>query len=328
MQSETLTREILALAETPAAVFFVELAHVDGDSPAVGSVYARKANAVGGEVPSQVLATNDELSALWASPSGAVWVASANGLIATTASVSWQPAHQRTYTSKDPSVPWSVTSLPPVRATGLPPNVTSLWGTDDAHVFAGTYSGDIFVWDGARWAPSHEGHSLEAHSHEGQASIRAFGGIRADEVFAVGQHATLLRFDGTGWRPLAVAGEPNGREHFTAVHVSPDGDVLIAGTGGHGRLVHGRAPDLVELTRTTLSLIDMVVLDGRVLLATGDGVAELFEKDIRVVKDNFMTATAWSGRGRVFFVEPAQTVPSFIEHDPRSAERPWVRRKY
>lgn len=66
----------------------------------------------------------------------------------------------------------------------------------------------------------------------------------------------------------------------------------------------------------------------RVLFATGDGVAELFGDDVRMIKSNFQTATAWPGRTRVFFVEPAQPVPAFIEHDPANGSRPWFRRKH
>jgi hypothetical protein len=83
-------------------VWFVELACREGDSGhAVGSVYARKTSAVVGDVPTWVLATNDALSAIWASPSGAVWVASSNGQVATTAAVTWPIPGKFSYTSQE-----------------------------------------------------------------------------------------------------------------------------------------------------------------------------------------------------------------------------------
>jgi hypothetical protein len=323
MNADQLAREIQAVVETEPAVWYLELSYKVGDiGHAVGSVYSEPAQGLDGLVPSQVLATNDSLSTLWASTSGAIWVASMSGHVATTASVNWPTAKNVLYRSNDPLESWTVTALPPVRATGIPPNITALWGVDDQHVFAGTYSGHIYFWNDARWMQVHEG------PDDGLSTIKAFAGIRADDVFAVGQNGTLLHFNGTGWRQIAVLGDANGRENFTGIHAFPDGKVIISANGNQGRLLHGSSSGLIELVRSPIQLIDLVVLGERVLMATGDGVAELFGKDIRMIKSNFMTASAWSGRGRAFFIEPAQTIPSFVEHDPRSDIRPWWRRKY
>lgn len=66
-----------------------------------------------------------------------------------------------------------------------------------------------------------------------------------------------------------------------------------------------------------VALIDMAPLGDRPLFATGDGVAELFGRDVRLIRDTFSTASMSAGRGRVFFIEPAQEVPNYIVHDPR-----------
>jgi hypothetical protein len=323
MNPDQLTREIQAVVETEPTVWFLELSYKEGDiGHAVGSVYSEPAQWLAGVVPSQVLATNDSLSTLWASTSGAIWVASMSGHVATTASVNWPTAKNILYRSNDPLAPWTVTALPPVRATGIPPNITALWGIDDKHVFVGTYSGHIYFWNDVQWIQVYEGPG------EGQGTIKAFAGIRADNVFAVGQNGTLLHFNGSVWRQISVVGDANGRENFTGIHAFPNGEFIISANGSQGRLLHGSSTGLIELMRSSIQLIDLVAIGERIIMATGDGVAELFGKDIKMVKSNFLTASAWSGRGRAFFIEPAQTKPSFVEHDPRSDIRPWWRHVY
>ncbi len=322
MTHATRTREILAVCEARDQVWFLELSAEAGDaSRAVGSVYTRPRAGSGGDVPAQVLASNDSPSVLWASPTGSVWVGSSSGHVATTAEVTWEATTRARYISKDDEAPWTATSLPPVRATGLPANVTALWGSSDHQVFAGTYGGDIFQWDGRAFTQAYEGPG------RGQASIRAFGG-GADDVFAAAADGVLLHFDGAGWRRVPVPDGPHGVEHLTGVAALPDGSVVISASGSQGRLLRGTAGGLVELTRTPIPLIDLVAIGDRLLMATGDGVAEWQAGAVGMIKSNFLTATAWPGRGRVFFIEPAQQVPAYIEFDPGNAARPWFRHKH
>jgi hypothetical protein len=42
-----------------------------------------------------------------------------------------------------------------------------------------------------------------------------------------------------------------------------------------------------------------------------------------MIKSTFMTASMSAGQGRLFFIEPDQTVPSYIEYDPRNKVAPW-----
>jgi hypothetical protein len=271
--------------------------------------------------PVQALSTNDLLTTIWASPSGSIWTGSANGNFATTAPIHPDRSATRDFHSPDPSIQWKAGALPVVRATGVPPNIAALWGTDDRHVFAGCYSGHIYFWDGSRWSQIHDGHG------DGRGTIKAFGGQRADDVYAVGQDATLLHFDGFQWRGLAVAGAPNGRENFTGVLLLPGGDVLISANGHQGRVVQGTDAGMVELFRTPVQLVDMVALGERVFFATGDGAAELVERDIKMIK-TFPTVSAWLGINRVFFVEPSQPVPAFVRHEPMNQNTPWARVKH
>jgi hypothetical protein len=325
MMNDELIRCIQAVVETESAICHIELSYEEGDmGHSVGGVYGIPRDPVVGTVPRTILTTNDGLSVLWASQSNALWVASMSGHVATTAAVQWPLAKGLIYRSHDPMVPWTVTALPPVRATGIAPNVTALWGIDDQNVFAGTYGGHIYSWNGTQWIQVYQG------PEEGLGTIRAFGGDRADNVFAVGQNGVLLHFNGASWRQLVVPGNANGRENFTGIHTYPNGEVIISANGSQGRLLHGTANGLMEIVRTPIQLIGLVVLGERVLLATGDGVAELFGNNVQMIKSNFSTTSVWPGRGRVFFLEPAPPASSYVEHDPRNTSAPstWQKRTF
>ena len=69
----------------------------------------------------------------------------------------------------------------------------------------------------------------------------------------------------------------------------------------------------------------MAPIDGRILFATGDGVAELIGRDIQMIKSTFKTATVSVGIERLFFIEPAQELPCFIEYRPGVDDAPWWR---
>lgn len=324
MGAENTKHSIMAVAETESSVWFIELTLDETDEGhAVGSVYVTPAQEKAGDVPHQSLATNDGLSTIWASPAGSVWVGSVDGHVATTAPVSWPAvAGDVIYRSKGPAAQWSVTALPKLHTEGTPPNVSTIWAADDQSVFVGTYLGHIYQWNGRAWTQTYEGKVPRG------GTIRAFSGSSSTDVFAVGDNGVLLYFNGRSWTQQAVPGDPNGKENFTGIATLPDGQVIISGKGTQGRLLHGTGSALTELTRTPLQLISLVSIGDRILLATGDGVAELFGRDVRMIKSNFQTVTAWPGKGRAFFIEPTQQVPAFIQHDPRNEARPWSREKH
>ena len=307
--------EILDVAETAEGLAMLFIDYDDSDiASAIGHVQFTSGRSDETDPPTQLLATNDTLRTLWASPSGALWVASADGNVATTAPVGWPAAGPGVDYQTLSGAPWTVTSLAPQRSNGLPPNVTGLWGTADDNVFAGTYDGDIYRWDGRAWAQDHDGAAA------GNRGVSAFGGTGPNDVFALGIAGTLLHFDGRAWTPLRVPGPPNGHESLTAVHALPDGTVFISTSGDDGRLLHGTHAGLSEFGRYPLPLIGMAALDDRLLFATGDGVAELSGHDVDMIRDTFSTASIRAGRGRVFFIEPAQEVPNFICYDPREGD--------
>jgi hypothetical protein len=314
-------REILQVVETGESVYFMTIVYPEGDiGSAVGHVYAFDASRRQGVAPTQVLATNDSLRVMWASPAGSLWVASADGFVGTTAKFSWpNPPGGVEYLPMGGAPQWSVAALPRVKQTNLPPNITALWGTSDEDVHVGTYGGHIYHWDGIAWQQVRDGPG------SGNETIRAFGGRSRRDVFAGAADSALLHFDGNAWVQLQLPGAPNGHETITGIAVMEPSEVLISASGDQGRLIHGSAAALAELGRYDVRLIDMAVLAGRVFFATGDGVAELSGRNVSMIKSNFRTATLSSGRDRLFVIEAAQQGPRFAEYDPRKADAPWWR---
>ena len=136
---------------------------------------------------------------------------------------------------------------------------------------------------------------------------------------------TLLHFEGSRWSALAVPPPQAKREAFSGVHCSESGEVYICSSTGaeEGRVIHGSAAGFTELARCKFPLIAMAPLDGRLLFATGNGVAELVDRRLKMIKSTFDTVAMYPGKGRVFVTEPAPDDPSFVEYDPRDADAPW-----
>lgn len=317
--------EILSVAETAQAVYAMFIDYEEGDiASAIGHVYTVPGVRGNRAAPNQVLATNDTLRVMWASPSGAIWVASADGNVGTTAAVSWPAANPGVdYRSMGGSAVWSVTSLPRLKGSQLPPNITTLWGTSDKDVHAGTYGGHLLHWNGKDWRQLHEG------TNDGSTTIAAFGGTSPKNVYAVGAQDTLLHFDGTAWRQIAVPGAgSNGNEGLTGVHPLPDEQLLIVASGDQGRLLHGNAAGLHEIGRYPMELIGVVSLGERVLFPTGEGVAELSGRDVKILRDNYPNTSMFPGVDRVFLLKPAQEQPNYVEYRPDAGEAPWWKFQY
>jgi hypothetical protein len=303
---------IAAVAETPACIWFIEQgADVADALNAAGSVYADVHKGAAGTVPKQVLNTNDLLCALWTSPAGGAWVGSASGHVATTARVSWPAAVGVDYEGKDPLVPWTVTALPAVRSTGLRPNIQALWGLNDHDVIAGCVDGHLYAWDGTSWTQTHDGPGTIG-------SIRAVAGT-AEAVYVVGDRGVLRR-TATGWQPVAVPADVTGT--FTGVHVVGNTATVSVNERSGGRVLRGTDP-LTELCTTPLPLLALVPVNERVLFAVGDGVAELLDTAVEVIKSNFKTQSAWRGVDGCFFVPPTQDPPMYIRHTPSGAKKWW-----
>ena len=274
--------------------------------------------------PRDVLATNDELRVLWCSPSGALWVASANGNVATNAAVAFGTLPARWSYLARIGTTWQAMALPAIATTGsgngLPPNVEALWGRSDNDIYVATYRGHIYHWNGTAWRQVHDGATTDNNE------LRAFAAVSATETYAVGQQGTLLHCQGTSWQPVALP-NPRSNESLTGLCALADGNVLISGNSRQGsRILRGNATTgLQEIAHSELQLIGMATIGERVLFATGDGVAELIDGAVVVLKDNFKTAAIFPAPDGAFLLEPSPEKPSFIEYVV-NREKPWSRR--
>lgn len=319
--SEALRSEIVGLAENAQHTFFLTVDSEEGDSGhGVGTLYRVRSRRGDEAAPVSLLSAPQQLSCVWLSPDGSVWVASVEGHVATTAAIKWSAAGTGEGKGYEAGKghKWRVTSLPRIKATGLPPNATALWGTSDDDVHLATHRGDLFHWDGASWTQLLEG--------DGKRGLSTIAGSAPDDVYALGQDKGLFHFDGQAWSAVPVRGGEK-HETLTGAHFLADGEVLISVAGEQGRVLRGRGTKLTEFVRCKQPLIGMAALGDRVLFATGDGCAELVGKTVKTIRDTFMTTGVFAGVGRVLYLEPDQEIPAFIDYDPRE-ETPWWRQTF
>ncbi|MEY4564784.1 MAG: hypothetical protein RLZZ618_4061 [Pseudomonadota bacterium] len=326
--------EILSVAETRGVVYFL-LNSVDPDEEGegVGSIRASSDVRATKVISHEVLSASDPVRVMWASPSGHLWTGSAGGLIATTAPVAW-PAYTgpAQYAGRLGEANWSVTPLTKTLPGGTKPpkpslwgpgyeiDVCSLWGIDDDHVFAGTAKGDIFFGGKNGWAHVFDGQGLKAEG------VYALGGSSPDDVYA-GSLKQLLHFNGKSWNKLKVPGVPKGAdEAYMGVHTLPNGEVLVIGVWDGSRILYGRADSLTEFGAYKQQMRSITPLnDNRLMFATTEGVAELVGHKVKIVEKRHATLSSFAGGGRVFFIEEDQRKPTFVEYDPRNADKPWAK---
>jgi hypothetical protein len=320
--------EVLEVAQQGAELFILAIAYQEGDiGGAAGQLYADPIDRVArqGLAPRMILSTNDALRHLFITPEGSLWVASADGNVGTTAGVQW-PAPRRAdllYRRLDGPPEWRVTSLPPLRSSGLPANITALWGTGDSDMHAGTYGGHLYHWNGRQWTQLLDGPGA------GRGTIRAVRGSAPDDVYAVGANSTVLHYDGKTWRPLRLPILADEDIAVTAIRFLSEGDCLISGMADEGGvLFEGSFRGLAEFGRYPLQLVDMAGSQDRTLFATDGGVAELQGRAVTLIKTTFKTVAMFAGQQRWYFIEPAQQNPAFIDYDPTLPDKQWVRRSF
>ena len=206
---------------------------------------------------------------------------------------------------------WFVTGLPSPQGKRGPPNLGAIWGTDDSNVFAASANGPIYHWDGKRWR--------QVHTAAG--TIRAFTGSGTHDVIAVGEKGALLHFDGASWRTLMNPDAAQPDETFTgACHAN--GRVYICSQDG--RLLSGSMSGLTVLAQTEdVQLRGLALLGDRLLFAAGqDGVVELQESTLKIIRSTFHSTYIAAGKGRLFFLD-ASSEFAYIEYDPKQLDLPW-----
>jgi hypothetical protein len=305
--------QVVSVAEVGGALYALIVEYEEGDGGnGVGLVY--KTDGTRDSAVEPALSTNDYLRAMWASPSGSLWLSSEGGNIWTTADVKWKKPDDPNlgFDVYDPAFTWSVTQLPDVQGKSHAPNLGAIWGTDDSNVFAAVFDGPIYHWDGNAWR----------QVHRASGTIRSFSGSSASDVFAVGEKGALEHFDGSVWRTLRNPDGGRVDESFTGACHAVDGSVYICSRSG--RLLHGSASGLTVLAQNEdIRLAGLAFLGDRLLLVAGEkGVAELQKSAIVVIRSTFNSTYVASGGSRLFFLD-ASTDTGYINYDPADTDEPW-----
>lgn len=306
--------EIVQIAEVRKSLYLLVVEYEDGDG-GNGVGHVQRTDGSRQPVMEGVLSTNDTQRAMWASPAGNLWLSSEGGNVWTTAKVRWPgPTDpELDHQSFDPSLKWSVTTLPAAEGEDHPPTLGAIWGTDDANVYVAGSSGSIHRWDGKAWQ----------QVHAGAGSIMSFGGTSSDDVWAVGEAATILRFDGRSWTLLASS-DPRDDELFMDVVHAADGSVYICSKDG--RLLHGGASGLVPIhDDEDMQLMSLAFLGKDLYLAAGaKGVAQLKGSSVVVVRETFHAISVTPGTKRLFFLD-ASSDTTYVEFKPTDKQLPWGR---
>ncbi len=140
-------------------------------------------------------------------------------------------------------------------------------------------------------------------------------------MIAVGEKGALLHFDGASWRTLKNPDAARPDETFTgACHAN--GRVYICSQDG--RLLFGGMSGLTVLAQTEdIQLSGLAFLGDRLLFAVGqDGVAELQESTLKIIRSTFHSTYIAAGKGRLFFLD-ASSETAYIEYDPKQLDLPW-----
>ncbi len=318
MATKKRTREIsniIAVQARPDGLYVVNTSYEESDAlHAVGQLWRSDWDPTGGF--NTVLNTNDTLANLWISSTDQIWVGSSRGNVWTTASVRW-PAHREKdldWSPEGSGLDWEVTTLPDHQKHGYVPNITALWGAADDSVYAGTFKGTIYHWNGHKWIENETGVD---------SGINGIHGTGPTTVFAVGDRGVILHFDGKRWKRLPYPADCGEDDALTGVRMVSPGEAFISGR--QGRVLHGGPAGFEILAETRFKFYGLARLRGRIILAAGnDGVAELKRNRVTILRDTFAAAGVFETGNTLAFVEPAQPDgPCMITYDP-ARDEPWL----
>jgi hypothetical protein len=310
---------IISVQADEDGYYMIETIYPETDAlNAVGQVIQTKWDAEGDY--DCILNTNDTLAAMWRSPAGNLWIGSSRGNVWTTAPVSW-PAHRMQglqFEVAGSHFKWSVTTLPNMATLNYRPNVTAIWGTDDANVFCATYKGIIYHWDGINWLQMPTGtESCLNHIH----------GSAKDYIYCVGHDAAIFHYDGQGWSRVSYPGDASENEVLTGVRVLETGQVFVCGRGG--TILQGGGQDFKVLARYTASFYAIGSFQNRFFLAAGDsGVWELEDDKASVIKSTVPAVGIFESPKFLFFIKASQEPrPCVVIYDPTDST-PWYRSEF
>jgi hypothetical protein len=312
--------QIISVQSSTGAIFLVKTVYPETDAlNATGQVLRAEWNSDRSSLDPDkergvcLLNTNDSLAGSWCSPRGNLWVSTARGNIWTTAKVAWPTQRWRhlKYEVPDKKLGWFVTTLPNAEKTNHPPNVTAIWGTDDNDVFAATFMGALYHWDGKSWQ--------QVHPSEG-AALHHIHGTGDSDIYCVGDRGIVLYFDGKSWRRIPY---PDEDDDITGIRAVAPGEVFLCTSSG--KIARGGPQGLEILGEYPAPFYGIARFKQRLILAGGGtGVWELKKNRASVLKDSVYPAGLFEAGNVLFFVEASQEpAPAILQYNPK-IEDPWL----
>jgi nitrite reductase/ring-hydroxylating ferredoxin subunit len=253
-----------------------------------------------------VLNTAHPVDTLWRSPSGALWLGSADGHVFTTAPTGWQPAPSADFDDAGSGLNWRVSRLPLLQTLLHNPVITSLAGRGDQDVFVGTSNGSIYRWQGNEWRETTTGLDDE---------IVRFAVKPDGVVFALGGSASLFVLEGEVWRRVVVPGTRSAI--LTGGAFASDGSLIVCSNkGAVFRVADGAARQIAQANG---SFYNIVMLGDRAILA-GDpiGAWQLTpDGTLAPLRETFGAVNLIEAAGKLHFVLSEQDDgPGFAVYEP------------
>lgn len=272
----------------------------------------------------QLFYNGDSIYDVWVSPAGDIWVSSCYGNIYTTADVTFpeSPVKSRydldTEDIRNSGYNWKMYTL------GAVVSADTICSPDGNHVFIGTYSGHIFLWDGKTWTKHETPTSLNEEKN-----IYQIAGPTVNNVFAIGNRGSALHhYDGKTWNSTAFNEEKYGRISPHGLLQHPDGYLYLACEGGRlWKTRDGQQFDLVA-EDAELDISSMAYAHDQLILAAGaKGVYALKDGKLENIRNTFAPELVTGHGNQAVFIRPPKetektiTVAYAIYSD--STERPW-----
>jgi photosystem II stability/assembly factor-like uncharacterized protein len=100
-----------------------------------------------------------------------------------------------------------------------------------------------------------------------QHPLRAIWGRSPTDVFAVGDHGTIVHFDGTAW---TLMNDGDVADDLRAVEGDTSGRLFVVGTNGTVLQLHGSSWEREDASAVGIALNDLTLLDSGEVIVVGD----------------------------------------------------------
>ncbi len=153
----------------------------------------------GGDKPA---GCSNNLNSVWVGGPGDVWVVGDNGTVLRSSKGNWSELTPKFTTQK----------------------LTHIWGQNVSQMWATTFDGKVFKYDGTTYKEVYNGVSDIITDKQ----LNGVWGSSATDVYAVGNVGKVAHYDGMRWRPVL----PGITDVLHAVWVTPTGEVYAGGYRG------------------------------------------------------------------------------------------------